>query len=57
MLKPEDMGGNVTTGESGIFGGSGVDTLNYGPASTTEVPQIDADVYDPVTETKRKEKH
>lgn len=55
MLKPEDMGGLVGGSNNPDPGSGGSENYpGIGPASSTEVPQIDSDVYDPVTERKNK---
>lgn len=59
LLKPEEMGGQVGSG-GGLFG---LGLFGNRPSSTqqpilqpgqqvTEVPQIDTDVFDPITEIK-----
>lgn len=65
LLKPEDNGGEVGTGGGGGGGGGG-GLFGTGlfsnrpkpspspPQETTEVPQIDTDVFDPITEIKLK---
>lgn len=52
MLKPEDMGGLGGPGQPGNpeVGNPEDAPPNIGPSSTTDVPQIDSDVYDQVTE-------
>lgn len=65
-LKPEENGGEVGTGGGGAGGGGlfGTGLFQNGifgnrpstqaPSGTTDVPQIDTDVFDPITEIKLK---
>lgn len=59
LLKPEDMGGTVGEGGGGGGGGLFGTGLFSGnrpttPPQITEVPQIDTDVFDQITEIKLK---
>lgn len=58
FLKPEEMGGEVGTGGNGGLFGTGLFSNRPKPtdqpAITTEVPQVDTDIFDPVTEIKLK---
>lgn len=58
-LKPEENGGEVGTGGGG--GGGGIFGLGLfgnrptqAPQETTDIPQTDADIFDPITEIKLK---
>lgn len=54
-LKPEENGGEVGTGGGGGGGGIfGLGLFGNRPTTTTDVPQIDTDIFDPITEIKLK---
>lgn len=63
LLKPEEMGGQVGAGGGlfglGLFGNRPSSSTQQPPSvqpgpQTTEASQIDADVFDPITEIKLK---
>lgn len=57
LLKPEQNGGEVGTGGGGGLLGGLFGNRPFGnrpPTDPTEVPQIDTDVFDPITEIKLK---
>lgn len=61
-LKPEENGGEVGMGGGGGGGGGGGlfgsglfgNRPSPAPIDTTDVPQVDTDIFDPVTEIKIK---